>query len=41
MPFDLLLTGAQVIDPAQSLNQRTDVGITGGRIVQIGNRSLL
>ncbi|HXI39652.1 MAG TPA: amidohydrolase/deacetylase family metallohydrolase [Bryobacteraceae bacterium] len=36
MPFDLLLTGAQVIDPAQSLNQRADVGITAGRIAQVG-----
>jgi len=36
MPFDLLLTGARVIDPAQSLNQRADVGITEGRIVQVG-----
>ena len=36
MPFDLLLTGAQVIDPARSLNQRADVGITDGRIAQIG-----
>ena len=36
MPFDLLLTGAQVIDPARSLNQRADVGITGGRIAQVG-----
>ena len=36
MPFDLLLTGAQVIDPARSFNQRADVGITGGRIAQVG-----
>jgi len=36
MPFDLLLTGGQVIDPARSLNQRADVGITGGRIAQVG-----
>jgi len=36
MPFDLLLTGAQVTDPAQSLNQLADVGITGGRIAQVG-----
>ncbi len=36
MPFDLLLTGAQVIDPAQSINQRADVGITSGRIAQVG-----
>ena len=36
MPFDLLLTGAQVIDPAQSLNQLADVGITGGLIAQVG-----
>jgi dihydroorotase len=36
MPFDLLLTGAQVIDPARSFNQRVDVGITGGRIAQVG-----
>jgi len=36
VPFDLLLTGAQVIDPAQSLNQRADVGITAGRIAQVG-----
>src|SRR5512132_1820276 len=35
MPFDLLLTGAQVMDPAQSVNQRADVGITGGRIAQV------
>jgi dihydroorotase len=36
MPFDLLLTGAQVIDPSQSLNQRADVGVTDGRIAQVG-----
>src|ERR1700687_3426025 len=36
MPFDLLLTDAQVIDPARSINRRSDVGITGGRIVEIG-----
>jgi dihydroorotase len=36
MPFDLLLTGAQVIDPARSLNQLADVGITGGRIAEVG-----
>jgi dihydroorotase len=36
MPFDLLLTGAQVIDPAQSLTQLADVGIAGGRIAQVG-----
>jgi dihydroorotase len=36
MAFDLLLTGAQVIDPAQSINQRADVGITGDRIAQVG-----
>jgi len=35
MPFDLLLTGGQVIDPARSLNQRADVGITAGRIAQV------
>ena len=36
MAFDLLLTGAQVIDPAPSLKQLADVGITGGRIAEVG-----
>src|SRR5689334_9949963 len=36
MAFDMLLTGGQVIDPARSLNQRSDVGISGGRITQVG-----
>ena len=36
MPFDLLLTGAQVIDPARSFNQQADVGITDGRISKVG-----
>jgi dihydroorotase len=36
MAFDLLLTGAQVIDPARSLKQLADVGITGGRIAEVG-----
>jgi dihydroorotase len=36
MPFDLLLTGGQVIDPAHSINQLYEVGISGGRIAQVG-----
>lgn len=36
MQLDLLLTGAFVIDPAQSLHALTDVGIRGGRIVELG-----
>ena len=34
--FDLLLTGARVIDPAQSLDQDSDVAIAGGKIAVIG-----
>lgn len=33
--FDLLLTGARVIDPSQSLDRNTDVAISGGRVAVI------
>jgi dihydroorotase len=36
MPFDLLLCGGRVIDVSQSLNAVIDVGITDGRVAQIG-----
>jgi dihydroorotase len=36
MPFDLLLRGGRIIDPSQSLQAVTDVGIQNGRIAQLG-----
>jgi len=30
--FDLLLTGGTVVNPATALNQKLDVGVTGGRV---------
>jgi dihydroorotase len=37
MPFDLLLKGGRVIDPAQSLNAVMDVGARDGHIAQIAS----
>lgn len=37
MPFDLLLSGGRVIDPARSLNGVVDVGIRDGRIAAVGS----
>ena len=34
--YDLLLTGARVLDPSRELDDRLDVGIHGGRISAIG-----
>ena len=33
--FDLVLKGGQVIDPANNLNARLDVGITAGKIIRL------
>jgi dihydroorotase len=33
--YDLLLTGATVIDPSQSLSAIRDVGVKGDRIVEV------
>src|SRR5256714_12627730 len=35
MPYDLLLRGGRVIDPAQNLDGNYDVAITGGRIAAV------
>ena len=35
MPFDLLLTGGHVIDPANSINSPADVAVSGGRITAV------
>src|SRR5262252_8792662 len=35
MPYDLVLRGGTVVDPAQELNTRRDVAITNGRIAAI------
>jgi len=37
MPYDLLLTGATVIDPSQNLNGPYDVAITGDQIVALSD----
>ena len=34
-PFDLLLTGGTVLNPATKLNEKLDVGVTGDRITAI------
>ena len=34
--FDLLLTGATVLDPSQDLHDSVDVGVIGGRIAAVG-----
>jgi dihydroorotase len=34
--FDLVIRGARVIDPAQDLDERADVGIRDGRIAAVG-----
>src|SRR5665213_3428382 len=36
MRYDLLLTDGEVLDPAAGLKGRMDVGIAGGKIVEIG-----
>ena len=36
MPFDLLIRGGHVLDPGTGLDGVLDIGITGGRIVEIG-----
>ena len=36
MRYDLLLTDGEVLDPAAGLKSRMDVGIAGGKIVEIG-----
>ena len=36
MQYDLLLTGGEVLDPAAGLRGRMDVGIAGGKIVEVG-----
>jgi dihydroorotase len=33
--FDLLLTGGTVLNPATQLNQKQDVGVTGGRVTAV------
>ena len=35
MTYDLVLKGGQVIDPANQINQRMDVGIAGGKIARV------
>src|SRR5437764_14565562 len=35
MPYDLLLRGGRVIDPAQNLDGNYDLAITGGRIAAV------
>src|SRR5919198_3591434 len=35
MPYDVLLRGGRVIDPAQNLDGNYDVAITGGRIAAV------
>src|SRR6185437_5432825 len=36
MKYDLLLTDGEVLDPAAGLKGRMDIGIAGGKIVEIG-----
>ena len=38
-PYDLLLRGGRVIDPAQGLDGVLDVAVRGGRIAAVGTRS--
>ena len=35
MPFDLLLTGGRVIDPANSIDSPADVAVSDGRIAAV------
>ena len=35
MKYDLLLTDGDVLDPAAGLKGRMDVGIAGGKIVEV------
>ena len=35
MPYDLLIKGGHVLDPAQKLDGRLDIGVSGGRIAAI------
>ncbi|MEC7464775.1 MAG: amidohydrolase/deacetylase family metallohydrolase, partial [Pseudomonadota bacterium] len=34
--FDLILKGGRVIDPAQGIDSTLDIGITNGKVAQIG-----
>jgi predicted amidohydrolase len=34
-PYDLLLIGGTLVNPATGIHQPMDVGVTGGRIAQI------
>jgi len=36
-PFDLLLSGGTVLNPATGVNQKLDVGVAGGRVAAIGS----
>ena len=36
MSHDLVLKGARVIDPAQGIDRRADVGFSGERVTSIG-----
>jgi dihydroorotase len=36
MKYDLLLTGGEVVDPAAGLRGVMDIGIAGGKIVEVG-----
>ena len=36
MKYDLLLSGGEVIDPGAGLRGSLDVGIAGGKIVEVG-----
>ena len=38
MAFDLVLSGATIVDPSQQKNGRGDVGITNGRIAAVSDR---
>jgi dihydroorotase len=37
MAFDLVLTGARVLDPSQDIDQVTDIGFAGGKVAAIGD----
>ena len=37
MTFDLVLTGARVLDPSQNIDRVTDVGFAQGKIVAVGD----
>jgi dihydroorotase len=37
MPFDLVLRGGRVIDPAQKLDAVADVAFAAGKVVMVGN----